>query len=140
MRISIILLTLLTILNCCNAFSQKKYKELIIDNDSLKITYQIKEPIKINKKESKYWTIKGILKVENKKSTATKYGNGITNLVVNDTLKARPYIDKFATILIDCAIIDLSPREKREFEVYWKFHSKILYIDTLNIEIKKVIL
>lgn len=140
MRITIILLTFLTTLNCCNVFSQKEYKELIIDNDSLKITYLIKAPIKINNKESKYWTIKGILKVENKKSTATKYGNGITNLVINDSLKARPYINTFATILIDCAIIDLLPNEKREFEVYWKFHSTILQVDNINIENKKAIL
>jgi len=66
MKITITFLTLLTTLNSCNIFSKKKYKELIIDNDSLTITYKIEEPIKINPEQAEYWTIKGILKVQNK--------------------------------------------------------------------------
>jgi len=138
MRITIILLTLFTTLNSCNVFTQKHYKKLIIDNDSLLITYLIEDPIKINPKESEYWTIKGILKVQNKKSTSTKYGNGITNLIINDTLKARPYLETIASVQIDFEIIDLLPLKKKEFEVYWKFHSRIVEVESINIEINVI--
>ncbi len=135
MKITITFLTLLTTLNSCNIFSKKNYKELIIDNDSLTITYKIEEPIKINPEQAEYWTIKGILKVQNKKATSIKYGNGITNLVINDSLKARPYLETIASTQIDFANIDLLPIEKYEFEVYWKFHSKIVEVENLSIEI-----
>ncbi len=122
---------------CNRIYSQNGYKELSIDNDSLKIIYLIKEPIKINNEPAKYWTIKGKLKVENKRSNLTKYGNGFSNLIINDSLHARPYIDTYATILVDVDIIDLKPNSKIEFDVYWKFDSTILSTDKIEIRFRK---
>jgi hypothetical protein len=95
-----------------------KYKGLQLENDSLIITIHIKEPVKINNKSSKYWNIKGLIKIENKRAALTKYCNGITRLKINDTYITRCYVDTYASMIIDYGMIDLKPNKKQDFEVY----------------------
>lgn len=121
------------ILDFHSGCSQKKYRKLSIENDSLKVTIQIEEPITINNDSSKYWTIKGLIKIENKRAIITKYNNGITNLKINDKYIARCYVQTMASLLVDYGFIDLKPFEKKEYKVYWKFDENIEKIDKLDL-------
>jgi hypothetical protein len=60
---------------------------------------------------NKYWTIKGMIKIENKRASITKYCNGLTRLKINNKLIARCYVDTYASMIIDYGLIDLKPNE-----------------------------
>jgi len=131
-RINVILIVYF-ILNFNSGCCPNDYKVLQLENDSFKVTIQIKEPIKINNKSTKYWTIKGLIKIENKRASITKYCNGLIRLKINDKYMARCYVDTYASMIIDYGLIDLKPNEKQDFEVYWKFHETIDKIDKLDL-------
>ena len=140
MKLFLVTYSIYFICNYNSVFCQHANNQFYLENDSLTVKVLIKEPIKYKNVASKYWSIKGTITVENKKSVSTKYSNGLTSLKINDRYFAICYVDTYATLIVDTWGIYLNPLEKRTFEVYWKFNEDISKIDKIDLiwTIKKI--